>query len=108
MTFSLSMSGDVFASLRYSGWQDRAGHYVRGLMLDGRRRRIAERMSEALDGPAWAIDDTGLLKYGKASPSTSAAIWSDSVACMAIQAVMRSSRMLRSRGNEGAWATSKP
>src|SRR3954454_20976771 len=92
---------DVFGSLTYAGWQDRAGHYLRGLMLDGRRksiqpmaarlhgpheqalnhfvtnspwdvapvrRRIAERMSEALDGPAWAIDDTGLLKYGKASP----------------------------------------
>jgi DDE superfamily endonuclease len=26
-------------------------------------------MSRVLDGPAWAIDDTGLLKYGKASPS---------------------------------------
>ncbi|WP_433721105.1 IS701 family transposase [Actinoplanes sp. CA-051413] len=92
---------DVFASLRYSGWQDRAGQYLRGLMLDGRRksiqpmaarlhgpheqalnhfvtnspwdvtpvrRRLAERMSEALHGPAWAIDDTGLLKYGTASP----------------------------------------
>ena len=93
--------GDVFGSLTYSGWQDRAGHYLRGLMLDGRRksiqpmaarlpglheqalnhfvtnspwevtpvrRRIAERVDEALEGPAWAIDDTGLLKYGKASP----------------------------------------
>jgi SRSO17 transposase len=93
--------GDVFGSLTYSGWQDRAGHYLRGLMLDGRRksiqpmaarlhgpheqalnhfvtnspwdvtpvrRRIAERISVALGGPAWAIDDTGLLKYGKASP----------------------------------------
>src|SRR5687768_15965890 len=92
---------DVFGSLTYSGSQDRAGHYLRGLMLDGRRksiqpmaarlhgpheqalshfvtsspwdvtsvrRRIAERIHEALDGPAWAIDDTGLLKYGKASP----------------------------------------
>jgi SRSO17 transposase len=68
-----------------TGWQDRAGHYPRGLMLDGRRkpiqpmaarphgpheqalnhfvtnspwdvtpvrRRIAERVSEALAGPA--------------------------------------------------------
>jgi SRSO17 transposase len=93
--------GDVFGSLRYSGWQDRAGYYLRGLMLDGRRksiqpmaarlhgpheqalnhfvtnspwdvapvrRRIAERISEVLPGPAWAIDDTGLLKYGTASP----------------------------------------
>ncbi len=25
-------------------------------------------MSEALDGPAWAVDDTGLLTYGTASP----------------------------------------
>jgi SRSO17 transposase len=93
--------GDVFASLRYAGWQDRAGHYLRGLMLDGRRksiqpmaarlhgpheqalnhfvtnspwdvmpvrRRIAERIDAALVDAAWAIDDTGLLKYGKASP----------------------------------------
>jgi hypothetical protein len=29
---------DVFESLTYSGWQDRAGHYLRGLMLDGRRK----------------------------------------------------------------------
>jgi SRSO17 transposase len=91
----------MFASLRYSGWQDRAGHYLRGLMLDGRRksiqpmaarlhgpheqalnhfvtnspwsvtrvrRRIAERVFEALDGPAWAIDDTGLLSTARASP----------------------------------------
>jgi SRSO17 transposase len=92
---------DVFASLTYAGWQDRAGHYLRGLMLDGRRksiqpmaarlhglheqalnhfvtnspwdvapvrRRVAERINEAMPGAAWAIDDTGLLKYGKASP----------------------------------------
>ena len=25
-------------------------------------------MNEALDSPAWALDDTGLLQYGKASP----------------------------------------
>jgi SRSO17 transposase len=93
--------GDVFGSLRYSGWQDRAGHYLRGLMLDGRRksiqpmaarlrgpheqalnhfvtnspwdvrpvrRRIAERISEVVPAAAWAVDDTGLLKCGKASP----------------------------------------
>jgi SRSO17 transposase len=93
--------GDVFGSLTYSGWQDRAGHYLRGLMLDGRRksiqpmaarlhgpheqalnhfvtnspwdvapvrRRVAERINDVLPGAAWAIDDTGLLKYGKASP----------------------------------------
>lgn len=92
---------DVFGSLRFVLWRGRAGDYLRGLMLDGRRksiqpmaarlagpheqalnhfvtnspwdvapvrRRIAERMQVALAGPAWAIDDTGLLKYGKASP----------------------------------------
>jgi SRSO17 transposase len=93
--------GDVFRSLTYSGWQERAEHYLRGLMLNGRRksiqpmaarlqgpheqalnrfvtnspwdvapvrRRIAERIDDALQGAAWAIDDTGLLKYGNASP----------------------------------------
>ena len=32
--------GDVFGSLTRSGWQDRAGWYLRGLMLDGRRKSI--------------------------------------------------------------------
>ncbi|GAB1690880.1 hypothetical protein KRM28CT15_26830 [Krasilnikovia sp. M28-CT-15] len=91
---------DVFASLTRAGWQDRAGHYLRGLMLDGRRksiqpmaaglagpheqalnhfvtnspwdaaavrRRLALRMDEAIGPAAWAIDDTGWLKYGTAS-----------------------------------------
>ena len=92
---------DVFASLTRSGWQDRAGHYLRGLMLDGRRksiqpmaarlagpheqalnhfvtnspwdvtavrRRLAVRMDQVIGPQAWAIDDTGWLKYGNASP----------------------------------------
>ncbi|WP_144022469.1 transposase, partial [Asanoa hainanensis] len=42
--------GDVFASLRYAGWQDRAGHYLRGLMLDGRRKSI-QPMAARLRGP---------------------------------------------------------
>ena len=32
------------------------------------RRWIAERINGVLEDPSWAIDDTGLLKYGKASP----------------------------------------
>jgi hypothetical protein len=32
--------GDVFGSLTYSGWQDRDGHYLRGLNLDGHRKSI--------------------------------------------------------------------
>ncbi|MEH1130513.1 IS701 family transposase [Micromonospora sp. CPCC 206061] len=97
-----SSPGDVFGSLTRSGWQDRAAWYVRGLMLDGRRKsiqpmavcldgvvheqalnhfvtnspwrvepvraRIAELVDEAVQPQAWALDDTGLLKYGTASP----------------------------------------
>src|SRR3954452_10793192 len=91
---------DVFASWRRSAWQARACHYLRGLMLDGRRKSIqpmaarlagpheqalnhfvtnspwdaaavrrglASRMDEAIAPQAWAIDDTGWLKYGSAS-----------------------------------------
>src|SRR5262245_66516040 len=42
--------GDVFGSLTRSGWQDRAGHYLRGLMLDGRRKSI-QPMAARLAGP---------------------------------------------------------
>lgn len=31
---------DVFASLTRAGWRDRAGWYVKGLMVDGRRKSI--------------------------------------------------------------------
>jgi SRSO17 transposase len=99
-------TADVFASLTRSGWQDRAGWYLRGLMLDGRREsiqpmavrldgavheqavnhfvtnsqwrvepvraRIAELVDEAIDPQAWAIDDTGLLTCGTASPGVAA------------------------------------
>jgi SRSO17 transposase len=92
---------EVFASLTRSGWQDRARQYLRGLMLDGRRksiqpmaarmpgvheqalnhfvtnspwdttavrRELAHRMDTAIGPHAWAIDDTGWLKCGTASP----------------------------------------
>src|SRR5215217_318946 len=91
---------DVFGSLTRVGWQDRAGDYLRGLMLDGRRKsiqpmaarlggpheqalnhfvtnspwdvgavrqRLAVLMDEAITPAAWALDDTGWLKYGTAS-----------------------------------------
>jgi SRSO17 transposase len=41
---------DMFASLTRSGWQERAGHYLRGLMLDGRRKSI-QPMAARLAGP---------------------------------------------------------
>jgi len=98
----IEFTAEVFASLTRSGWQERAGWYLRGLMLDGRRKsiqpmaarldgvvheqalnhfvtnspwqvepvraRIAERVGEAISPQAWALDDTGLLKCGTASP----------------------------------------
>jgi SRSO17 transposase len=42
--------GDVFVSLTRAGWQERAGHYLRGLMLDGRRKSI-QPMAARLAGP---------------------------------------------------------
>ena len=41
---------DVFEPLTRSGWQDRAGDYLRGLMLDGRRKSI-QPMAARLAGP---------------------------------------------------------
>jgi SRSO17 transposase len=41
---------DVFAPLTRVGWQDRAGDYLRGLMLDGRRKSI-QPMAARLAGP---------------------------------------------------------
>src|SRR3954469_24087924 len=94
-------TADVFASLPRSGWQDRAGWYLQGLMLDGRRKsiqpmaarlrgvheqalnhfvtnspwdvapvraRVARLIGDAIAPAAFAVDDTGLLKCGTASP----------------------------------------
>lgn len=95
-------TADVFESLTRAGWQDRAGWYLHGLMLDGRRKsiqpmaarldgvvheqalnhfvtnspwpvepvraRLAELVEQAVAPVAWAMDDTGLLKCGTASP----------------------------------------
>jgi len=44
-----SSSGNVFGSLRFSIWRDRAGDYVRRLMLDGRRKSI-QPMAARLHG----------------------------------------------------------
>ncbi|NUR73629.1 MAG: IS701 family transposase [Hamadaea sp.] len=94
-------TAEVFAWLTRSGWQERAGQYLRGLMLDGRRksiqpmagrmhavndqalnhfvtnspwdvtavrRQLARRLDPAIGPHAWAVDDTGWLKCGAASP----------------------------------------
>ena len=45
----VGFTGDVFASLTRSGWQDRAGWYLRGLMVDGRRKSI-QPMAARLGG----------------------------------------------------------
>lgn len=78
------MDLSLYASLRYeSGGRLRPGtHGLRGAHEQALNhfvtnspwgvtpvhRRIAERIDEALNGAAWAIDDTGLLKYGTMSP----------------------------------------
>jgi SRSO17 transposase len=41
---------DVFVSLTRAGWQERAGSYLQGLMLDGRRKSI-QPMAARLAGP---------------------------------------------------------
>jgi SRSO17 transposase len=41
---------DVFASLTRAGWQERAGSYLQGLMLDGRRKSV-QPMAARLAGP---------------------------------------------------------
>jgi SRSO17 transposase len=97
----VGFTAEVFASLTRAGWQDRAGQYLCGLMLDGRRKsiqpmahrlpevdeqalnhfvtnspwdpvpvrqRLATRMDTAISPVAWAVDDTGWLKCGTASP----------------------------------------
>ena len=42
-------TADVFASLTRTGWQERAGWYLHGLMLDGRRKSI-QSMAARLGG----------------------------------------------------------
>ena len=96
----LEFTEDVFASLTRAGWRERGECYLRGLMLDGKRksiqpmaarlrvheqalnhfvtvspwdpvpvrRRLAQRMDEAITPVAWVFDDTGALKSGNASP----------------------------------------
>src|SRR5437016_11421755 len=56
-------TADVFGSLTRSGWQDRAGWYVRGLMLDGRRKSI-QPMAARLDG----VDEQALNHFVTNSP----------------------------------------
>jgi SRSO17 transposase len=56
-------TADVFGSLTRSGWQDRAGQYLRGPMLDGRRKSIqpmAARMQ--------AVNDQALNHFVTDSP----------------------------------------
>lgn len=56
-------TADVFGSLTRSGWQDRAGWYVRGLMLDGRRKSI-QPMAARLGG----VDEQALNHFVTNSP----------------------------------------
>jgi SRSO17 transposase len=55
---------DVFASLARSGWQQRAGWYLHGLMVDGRRKSI-QPMAARLDG---AVHEQALNHFVTNSP----------------------------------------
>jgi SRSO17 transposase len=96
-----AFADDIFASLRRNDQRARGQAYLRGLMLDGRRksiepmaarlggevhyqalhhfvavspwdwrpvrRRLAERLCQALSPTAWVVDDTGFPKDGDCS-----------------------------------------
>jgi SRSO17 transposase len=96
-----AFADDLFESLPRKDQRARGGCYLRGLMLDGRRksiepiaarlggevhyqalhhfvavspwdwrpvrRRLAERLVDALEPTAWAVDDTGFPKDGSCS-----------------------------------------
>jgi SRSO17 transposase len=55
--------GDVFGSLGRDGWRDRAGQYLRGLMVDGRRKSI-QPMAARLAG----VNDQALNHFVTNSP----------------------------------------
>jgi hypothetical protein len=57
-------TADVFASLTRSGWQERAGWYLHGLMLDGRRKSI-QPMAARLGG---AVHEQALNHFVTNSP----------------------------------------
>jgi SRSO17 transposase len=54
---------DVFGSLTRSGWQDRCGSYLHGLMLDGRRKSV-QPMAARLPG----VNDQALNHFVTNSP----------------------------------------
>src|SRR5215203_5522177 len=68
-------AAEVFAPLARRDQRDKGATYVRGLLLDGRRKsmqpvaeRLARRAIEVIAPEAWVVDDTGFPKDGTASP----------------------------------------
>src|SRR6266545_3705170 len=65
-----AFADDLFASLPRADQRARGQCYLRGLMLDGRRKSIeplAARLVGALSPTAWVVDDTGFPKDGSCS-----------------------------------------
>ncbi len=58
-----AFTADVFASATRKGWQQRAGEYLRGLMIDGRRKSI-QPMAARLGG----VDEQALNHFVTNSP----------------------------------------
>src|ERR687893_556167 len=68
-------AAEVFAPLSRSDQRVKGQTYLRGLLLDGRRKsmqpmgeRLAARAVAAIAPDAWVVDDTGFPKDGTASP----------------------------------------
>src|SRR3954453_22081620 len=68
-------AAEMFAPLARSDQRAKGQTYVRGLLLDGRRKsmqpmaeRLARRAVTVSDPDAWVVDDTGFVKDGTASP----------------------------------------
>src|SRR3954467_12715851 len=68
-------AAEMFAPLARSDQRAKGQTYVRGLLLDGRRKsmqpmaeRLARRAGTVIGPDAWVVDDTGFVKDGTASP----------------------------------------
>ncbi len=66
----VAFTGEMFASLARSDQRRWGEVYLRGLMLDGRRKSIepmATRLTSEIAPLAWIVDDTGFPKAGRYS-----------------------------------------
>src|SRR6266567_3876857 len=66
----VAFAEDVFTSMPRKDQRARGESYLRGLLLDGKRKSIepmAARLTAAIGPAAWVIDDTAFPKFGRHS-----------------------------------------